>query len=435
MCVQRLVYACLPFLITGLLSCSGGGGWPITRTDPCSLLTAAEVEQALGEPVQTAEKTSDSTCVFTATQNPQNEVTIQVDEAPGKDRKSWFNKERMRSDRALIAGLGDGAVRIESPPSLVRLTFLRGDALVTVMVSSMTLPNRTDAVTQLAKAAADRVGSQSLIARVADPVLSPPTVKSSSPLSSSALTPSSIAVSPASAIQTSRAVPLTSTGPTKSSSIKPDHVVGTWYARSTTGLTTINQMLVIDAKYNWTLSSTIQLGGSLDTESGMWSLERSSTRTQKAWQGTYKTNREDAFSTTGSIAAQWARVPPGHNPSRVPVELWQIRRDDNEARVTQLKSVDPALVGLWEATGIYKGGKAEFVWSIKQTTTTNILIMESTRGAVETKDGIVRLMPARNTRRGMAIVALHGKSFTTSDGKITIRWNQEPPRPSQTREL
>ena len=40
--------------------------------------------------------------------------------------RAGFDTERLRRDSILIAGLGDGAVRIATPPSLSRLTFLRG---------------------------------------------------------------------------------------------------------------------------------------------------------------------------------------------------------------------------------------------------------------------------------------------------------------------
>lgn len=433
MLVRRLSQACVPLLLTGLLSCSGNGGWPTAKTDPCSLLSTTEVAAALNEPVQAGKKTTDSICVFKATRHPQNEVTIEVDESPGKNRKGWFNKERMRSDRALIAGLGDGAVRVESPPSLARVTFLRGDTLITVMVSSVKHHNRGDAVTQLARAAADRYGAQSPIAMVSGVNSSPSTGNTSAvpaPAKSSSFT-----ISPVSSTQSLPASTPTSTGPTRSPSIDHTNVIGTWYAHATTGMKTIQQMLVIQPNHEWTLFSTVQIEGVLDTGNGTWSFERSGARKEKSWQGTYQMKQEEGFSTTGSVTAQWTKIQPGQTPSRVPIELWQMRREEHEVRVSQLKSVDPTLVGLWEGTGTYKGGKADFVWWIKKSAATDVLIMESSKGMLRVKAGILRLVPAKGNRRGMAIVALQDKSFTTSDGKVTIRWNQTSTKPSQAKEL
>lgn len=432
MFVRRLSLVAVPFALIGLLSCSSGG-WPQAKTDPCSLLTIKEVEQALAEPVQAGEKAGASSCVFSAKRHPQNEVTVEIDEAPGKDRKGWFNKERMRKDSALIAGLGDGAVRVESPPLLARVTFLRGDVLITVMVSSLKHRDRAGAVTRLAKAAADRYGSSSFFAMMSGSSAS--SSIGATPAPPTEAKPPSFPTAPVSAISSSTTSAPSSAGPTRSTSIDPADIVGTWYARSTTGLTTVNQLLVIQPNHAWTLSSTIQLEGSLDAQSGAWLLERFGTVKEKAWQGTYHTTGDEGFATTGSMTAQWTKLLADHTPSRVPPELWQMRREENNALVTNLKTVDPSLIGLWEGTGTYRGGKAEFVWSIKKTSATNVLIMESSQGTVETKDGLLRLLPAQTTRRGMAIVALHEKSFTTSDGKVTIRWNQQPPRSIQPREL
>ena len=62
-----------------------------TVTDP-------EAARALGEPVRAAMLSEPPPCVFRAVRNASNAITIQVDETPGKDRRNWFNKERLRRD-------------------------------------------------------------------------------------------------------------------------------------------------------------------------------------------------------------------------------------------------------------------------------------------------------------------------------------------------
>src|SRR5574338_1615371 len=122
-------------------------------------MSVADAERALGEPVQEGVLADSATCIFKARRNEGNAVTVQLDETPGKDRRTWFNKERLRRDSYLIPGLGDGAVRIDSSPTSSRLTFMHKDTFVTVIVASTRQKQLGESVTQLGRTAAARYGA------------------------------------------------------------------------------------------------------------------------------------------------------------------------------------------------------------------------------------------------------------------------------------
>jgi hypothetical protein len=298
------------------------------------------------------------------------------------------------------------------------------------MISSLTHPSLGEAVTALGKSAADRYGSAAFIAKT-----SPLESETDRPLSSTKPSPAATSSAPVSMAQSSSATLGTGTGPVKSGSIDAASLTGTWHARTTNGLAKTHHLLVVQPTREWELSSVTLHEGLLDAHTGLWTMDRSMTLQGHTWHGTYQTIRDENFSTTGSLNARWKRIPEGENPTHIPAELWHIRRAAKRAPVFQLQSVDPELVGLWEGTGTYHGGTASFVWSIMPSAATDLLILETTHGTLGAKDGTLQLLPAKSLRRSMTIVAFHSDSFTTSDGKVTIRWNHTPPQPSPERDL
>lgn len=430
---RRIPLYSLPLLSAMLLSCGEGSNLPSSKTDPCSLVTKAEAQRALGEPVQEAALSDPTTCVFKASTNSSNAVTIQVDEAPGKDPRAWFNKERLRRDSDLIPGLADGAVRIYSPPSLARLTFIHGNALVTVMVASMRQNNLQESVTLLGKTAAERYGAPTMT--IAGSNTGP--VLPSRPSLPDRPTPSAASprTEPAGMTRPLSASSGASTGLAKSGPVDLASLVGTWHAHSTQGTTKHELLLVIQSNREWSLSSMMQFDGVLNAEAGRWALERANTFKGLVWKGTYQELTPKSFSSTGSIHATWVRLQADQRPSHIPAELWQLRREATSVPVFQLKTVDPGLVGQWEGRGTYTGGAASFVWSIKPSAATDLLIVDTIRGTVGTKAGILQLQPAQKKQRNVGIVAFQEGGFTTSDGKSSIRWTRLLPEPTQDHRL
>ncbi len=414
-----MVYRALPYSLIALssllLSCGE------SFTNPCSLVTSPDAERALGEPVEEAARLDAKTCVIKARGTNGNTVTIQVTDASGTDQRAWFNKERLRRDSHLISGLGEGAIRIDAP-SLSRLTFLYKNVLVTMIVASTKQPSLHESVTVLAKSVAARYGVPTAVAF--EPHSSPPSLD---PLPNH--TPRTDA--------NTRPAPVTSTqthptslgplaGPKKSDPIDPASLTGTWQARATKGTAHYDMLLTIRPNLEWSLSSMTQFDGVLNAEAGLWSLERANTFRGLGWKGTYRKLTPNSFSSTGSIQATWVRLEDDHDPKHIPVDLWKQRREATSVPVFQLKSVDPNIVGQWEASGTYAGGKALFVWSIKPSAASDLLIVETVRGTVKTKDGLPQLRPHQKHPISVNILASNDGGFTTSDGKITLHWVKLP---------
>lgn len=431
----------LPYTFLGLapllLSCSDSFSLFSSKTSPCSLMTAADAERGLGEPVQDGTLVDSTTCVFRARHNETNAVTVQLDESPGKDRRTWFNKERLRRDSQLIPGLGDGAVRIDSSPTLSRLTFMHKDAYVTVIVASTRQKQLGESVTQLGRTAAARYGASL-------PATLPPSATTTPSIADSASTSAKILSRGASTETVASSAPMThrlptstdiQAGPKKATSFDPTSLVGTWYAHVTQGTTQHDMLLVIQPNLKWSLSSMMQFDGILNAEAGLWSLERANTFKGLGWKGTYRKTAPDSFTSTGSVQAIWKKLAIDQDPTRIPAELWKLRREATSVPVFQLKAVDPDLVGQWEGSGTYAGGSASFVWAIKPSTATDLLIVDTIRGTVQTKEGIPQLRPIQKQQQRVSIIAFHDHGFTTSDGKTSLRWTKVRLEPTEDHQL
>ena len=416
----------LPYIFLGLalllLSCSESSGLFGSKTSPCSLMTITDAERALGEPVQDGTLADSTTCIFKARRNEGNTVTVQLDETSKKDRRTWFNKERLRRDSHLIPGLGDGAVRIDSSPTLSRLTFMHKDAFVTVIVSSTRQKQLGEFVTQLGRTAATRYGA-SLTATL------PPSATTAASTSTSMIgrgirTETIVSPAPVTLTQTLPDPSDIQAGPHKAASFDPASLVGTWHTHVTQGTTQHDMLLIIQPNLRWSLSSMMQFDGILNAEAGLWSLERANTFKGLGWKGTYRKTMPNTFASTGSVQATWKRLSIDQTPTRIPAELWKLRREATSVPVFQLKTVDPDLVGQWEGSGTYAGGSAAFVWAIKSTAATDLLIVDTLRGTVQIKDGIPQLQPMQKKQQRVSVIAFHDHGFTTTDGKTNLRWTQ-----------
>ncbi len=429
--MHRSLFSCsILLLCTTVVSCGQDAPSLSSKTDPCSLLTSADAARALGEPVRDAALSDPITCVYRAVRSASNAVTIRVDETPGKDRRNWFTKERLRRDSHLIPGLAGGAVRVYSPPSLARLTFIQGEALVTVMVASMKPINLEESVTVAGGIAAVRYGDRTMVA--SDDSGSATAADTSNQTTPSA--PSS-RTAPVTVTESRPVAPGSPAGPAKPGPVELATLVGTWHAQATQGTSKQDMLLVIQPNREWSLYSMMQFDGVVNAEGGSWDLERANTFRGLVWKGTYQEMTPKSFSSTGSIRATWVRLKTDQRPSSIPAELWQLRREATSVPVFQLKTVDPGLVGQWEGTGTYSGGSAAFVWSIKPSAASDLLIVDTISGTVVTKAGIPQLKPTDKGQRAVGIVAFNEGGFTTSDGKNNIRWTQLLPEPTKKHHL
>ncbi len=224
-------------------------------------------------------------------------------------------------------------------------------------------------------------------------------------------------------------------GPKKTASFDPTSLVGTWYAHVAQGATQHDMLLIIQPNLKWSLSSMMQFDGILNAEAGLWSLERANTFKGLGWKGTYRKTTPTSFASTGSVQATWKRLSTDEPPTRIPSELWKFRREATSVPVFQLKTVDPDLVGQWEGSGTYAGGSAAFVWAIKPTAATDLLIVDTLRGTVQTKDGIPQLQPIQKKQQRVSVIAFHDRGFTTTDGKTNLRWTKPRSEPTEDRQL
>lgn len=423
---------CGYLLLTSLVTaCGPSPGSFLSSTDPCTLITLEEAAQALAEPAKPGTASDSTTCVFESTHNNSHTITVQVDETSGKDRRAWFNKERLRRDSVLISGLGDGAVRIDSPPSLSRVSFLRGDSLVTVMVSTTGRTDLGNAAMVVARSAAERYGAT--VARFGG---SPSATQMAGgrPVDQTASV-ATRTVAPVADTQSRSVPPGDLAGPVKSTAPDQTSLAGTWRTHIMQGTTRHEFLLVIDGAKHWTLSSLMQFEGVLDAQAGRWSLDRANTFKGQSWKGTYLSTTPTAFSSTGSIRADWSKLEPDQVPSGIPTELWELRREATSVPIFQLKAVDQALIGNWQGTGTYAGGPATFVWAIKPSAATDLFIMDTTRGTVLMKNGVPQLQPVQKRQRSLGIVSIQDDGLTTTDGKTTLRWTRVIPTPTATESL
>jgi hypothetical protein len=430
----RLLRYTLLGLVPLLISCDESSGLFGTKASPCSLITVADAEQALGESAEEGTLADPATCIFKAHRHAENTVTVQVDETSGKDRRTWFNKERLRRDSYLIPGLGDGAVRIDSSPTLSRLTFMHQDAFVTVVVSSTRQKQLGESVTQLGRTAATHYGAS--FATTLPPSSS---VVASAPTSMPARGTHTGAMAPPATVTLTQTLPRPSgdlAGPKKATSFDLTNLVGTWHTHVTQGTTQHDMLLIIQPNLQWSLSSMMQFDGILNAEAGLWLLERANTFKGLGWKGTYRKTTPNSFASTGSVQATWKRLAIDQNPTHIPAELWHLRREATSVPVFQLRTVDPDLVGQWEGAGTYAGGAAAFVWVIKSSAATDLLIVDTLRGTVLTKDGIPQLQPIKKQQQRVSIIALHDRGFTTTtDGKTNLRWTRSHSESTEDRQL
>lgn len=413
-------------LSVSLLSCGKLGNLFGSETDPCALITVADAQQALGESVEEGTLTEPKTCIFKAHRSDGNTVTVQLDDTAGKDLRTWFNKERLRRDSRLIPGLGDGAVRIDSS-SMSRLTFMHKDELVTVIVASTKHKHLGDSVTALSRTVAEHYG-----ATVAATIL-PSTIIATADRGAR-----TEAISRPTQVTLAQSLPMTAStqeGPKKAASVDPTSLIGTWHTRLTQGTTQRDLLLVIKPNLEWSLSSMMEFDGVLNAEAGLWALERANTFRGLGWKGSYRKTTPNSFATTGSVQASWKRLVTDQGPTRIPIELWNLRREATSVPVFQLKTVDPDLVGQWEGSGTYAGGAATFVWAIQPSAATDLLIVDSLKGTVQTKDGFPQLHPTHKKQQRVSILAFNDHGFTTTDGKTNLRWSKLHPDSTETRQL
>jgi hypothetical protein len=375
---MRLLFALIPSIVLAT-GCSQSTDLVAKNLNACLVVTEAEIELALGIPVTKGERHNDQQCLYHAKRNADETVLVELTPGSGGEKKSLFNSERMKSDRTLLSGIGDGAFTFRSPVGGVQLTFMKGDALVTLSFSSAKHGNPLDAVTNLAKAAAARMPSRLTIAG--------PTSLGAAVLGTSAF-PSA----------------------------------GDWYGCLPVGLLYGKGRLTITERGDWTMTTAVVSPGTMVAERGQWQVESY----QEILHGTYQLNGKESFSTTGILSINWDRLAKSQPPSRFDRTLFQaLSGMPQKVAVKRLPAVDPALVGSWEGSAKFVDHQEEFVWTITPGNVSQFYRATMQSGRLEQDGDTFKLVTQQGKSPAPAIRILESDKMELTDSSGTVsQWTR-----------
>jgi len=357
--------------VLGVLAMTGLATAPVSEaeTDPCALVTQAEAAAALGGPVTRGESDRIGGCVYRLQRLSQDQVSVKVDEGPGRDRKGYFERERRRTNVVAVPGVGDGAFAFVSPIGFVQVSFRKGDALLDVTLTSRQHADALATASRLAKAGADRLGTSA--ARATQPGI--------------------------------------------------EAFAGNWHARIEDRRSGVSvQFLTVRPDGGYAMTVAVEEQAFVVADRGQWGLGVSG----GAIQGGYVLSGRGAMTTTGALVARWTRVPDGRQPSRVDPALLGLWTGIPLTGNRQPGPLDPGLVGLWEGQGTVDGAPVELVWRIAPAGLSVLTTVYAQPGRLEAADGRIVFLPTRGeTSTGTYRFAGRDQFETTVDGQ-TIRWQR-----------
>lgn len=372
--------ASLPLIAAAGLACTAQTDVVSKHINACLLLTEAEVAIAIGAPVSAPEKRSDTQCLYHAKGNTDETVLIEVDQEPSEEKRQHFHKERKKHERTQIAGLGDAAFTSPSQPRGLHLTFLKNDTLVTLTVSSTQHGRMAEAVANLGKSAATRLATQ----------LSPD-VESAS-----------ISVPPI---------------------LSTASWAGDWYGCHAVGPLVGKGRLTLTSSGGWSMTAAIVTPGVLLAEKGRWQVESF----QDILHGTYQLNGKDSFFTTGILSVKWDKFSKSQGPSRFDRTLYKaLSGVPHKISIKRLRPVEPALLGMWEASARYVDRQEEFVWSIASNNLSEFYRAILWSGDIERDGDRFQLvtMPGKTVPFRVKVINQDMLELTDSEG-MTSQWGRK----------
>jgi hypothetical protein len=276
------------------------------KTDPCLLVTPDEVGQALHDRVGQGWNSGAGECNYRGAGGYDSQVTVAVDENPG--RADFFASQAAR-DNVRRFDIADGAYAFDSPAGFTSVTLLKNETLVTITLNRPNLQNRLDATVVLARQAAARLGTAAVAHR--EPGLAA--------------------------------------------------LVGEWYADASDpsrGTREIRRW-IIEADGSWTMTMAPEHAGVPTAQDGQWRVDSP----QDHFAGNYRADGADGLLTQGDVAAEWSRVPDGTQPRGVDsvfLGIW------NHIPLSGMAHgpIDPVMVGLWRAESEKDGNRTIMVWRI-----------------------------------------------------------------------
>lgn len=371
----RLAYVSL-LLGGSLLGCSQSSDVLSNNLNACLIVTEADVELAIGTPVTPGLRQNDRQCLYQAKRNPQETVTVELNQGPDGDKKSLFQDQRSKAGNQPVPGVGDGAFTLKSPIGGIQLTFLKADALVTLSLTSPKQANPQAAVTNLAKVAATRLGSPIRSASAAEPGI---------------------------------------TG-------TPSQWAGDWYGCMPVGLMYGKGHLVLTDRGTWTLTTAVVMPGTVTAGRGRWEAESY----PEILHGTYQLAGADRFSTTGILSVSWDKLPKNQPPSKFDPILWQsFTAVPHKVAVKRLPPVEPSLVGTWEGSVKFVDHQEEFIWTITAANVSEFYKATSQTGRIEQEQDRFRLVVTQGKTAPLSVRVVSQEKMELTDTSGTVsQWNR-----------
>lgn len=371
----RLAYVSL-LLGGSLLGCSQSSDVLSNNLNACLIVTEADVELAIGTPVTPGLRQNDRQCLYQAKRNPQETVTVELNQGPDGDKKSLFQDQRSKAGNQPVPGVGDGAFTLKSPIGGIQLTFLKADALVTLSLTSPKQANPQAAVTNLAKVAATRLGSPIRSASAAEPGI---------------------------------------TG-------TPSQWAGDWYGCMPVGLMYGKGHLVLTDRGTWTLTTAVVMAGTVTAGRGRWEAESY----PEILHGTYQLAGADRFSTTGILSVSWDKLPKNQPPSKFDPILWQsFTAVPHKVAVKRLPPVEPSLVGTWEGSVKFVDHQEEFIWTITAANVSEFYKATSQTGRIEQEQDRFRLVVTQGKTAPLSVRVVSQEKMELTDTSGTVsQWNR-----------
>ncbi len=371
----RLAYVSL-LLGGSLLGCSQSSDVLSNNLNACLIVTEADVELAIGTPVTPGLRQNDRQCLYQAKRNPQETVTVELNQGPDGDKKSLFQDQRNKAGNQPVPGVGDGAFTLKSPIGGIQLTFLKADALVTLSLTSPKQANPQAAVTNLAKVAATRLGSPIRSAAAAEPGI---------------------------------------TGTTS-------QWAGDWYGCMPVGLMYGKGHLVLTDRGTWTLTTAVVMAGTVTAGRGRWEAESY----PEILHGTYQLAGADRFSTTGILSVSWDKLPKNQPPSKFDPILWQsFTAVPHKVAVKRLPPVEPSLVGTWEGSVKFVDHQEEFIWTITAANVSEFYKATSQTGRIEQEQDRFRLVVTQGKTAPLSVRVVSQEKMELTDTSGTVsQWNR-----------
>lgn len=345
--VCRVLYrtvrlACL--LSPTLVGCTQQVGIESMALDPCTLVPDTHIESVLQSSVSSTVQPGSGRCIYKSKKNPQHQVHIEVERGTLTAAYVKFNSERLKGETQPVQGIGEDAFTFRSSLGHVHLTFLTRDALVRLVIALPNAPELQGALTRLAQSVASEIIQEMGATR--------------DEVSAGALHGST----------------------------------GNWYGCLQDGIDYAKGHLVLGGDGSWHLTTAILRSGQLHAVNGRWELRT----VDEILHGTYQKREPGMFSTTGILSVDWREVPQAQGPSRFDRGLFKSLQRQRESLVFGIDvarrlSVEPDLLGTWEAGARFMDHEEEFLWIIAARPQSDFYRAKILHGRYETQGDSVQL--------------------------------------------